>query len=374
MNNEGLRLWLFTVIVFISSFFASGRIWALPVPGDKVLIIYTDDSCDGGNTGFAASMVANLQAALAALPGGAAPTVTTEQTTCSATSTVGIQSNLPAGGLSQFCEVYDLRFISYPGYQSCSAGGDSSMITSSGANNDTQLYLGYLAQGGHLILMGDNSGFCNRDSSLVSFVAAATGCNLGWNINDVISNSSYNWTTFNSPLQGAYNTLTTYGSNYPGYIASGGICNATALTTSGSDVLDMLWTGNQLTTDSGQLELNMDTGGLAGAMAGYQAYWQNVYALNATCYNFTVTKTVSPATVCVGQSVTFSVCLQNTGSQALTNPQITDVIPSCMGYVSSTPGGSASGNNFSYTYSGTLAAGQSACVSIVATANSTTCP
>jgi uncharacterized repeat protein (TIGR01451 family) len=207
----------------------------------------------------------------------------------------------------------------------------------------------------------------------VSFVASATGCNLGWNTGNTIA-GPYTVNTFNAPLQGAYNTLTSYGMVYPGYITAGSICNATALTTSGSDIFDMLWTGNQLIPGSGQLELNMDTNGLGDGLAGYQAYWQNVYALNGTCYNFTLSKTVNPSTVCVGQSVTFTVCLKNTGTQPMTNPQIADVIPSCMSYVSSTLGGSAVGNNFSYTYTGTLAAGQQTCVDIVAQTNNTHCP
>ena len=321
-------------------------------------------------------MVNNLKAALAAL-GANAPTVDTIQTACNATGEVGIQSALTTAGytLSQFCEVFDLRFLSNPGVQACSASGDSSMITNAGANNDTQLYLAYLAQGGHLVLDADNAGFCNRDASVISFVAAATGCNLGWNVGDTIANATYTGPfTFNTPLQGSYNTLTAYEGDYPGFIPTGSICNATALTTSGTDVFDMLWTGAQLTTGAGQLELNMDTNGLEEGLTGYQAYWQNVYAMNGTCYNFTLTKTVNPTTICVGGSVTFTVCLKNTGTQNMTNPQITDAIPSCMSYVSSTPGGSAVGNNFSYTYAGTLASGASACVSIVAMANNTNCP
>jgi len=342
---------------------------ALPNPPDTILIITTSDSCDGA-PGYEAAMLTNLETALAAL-GANAPTVKTIQTACSTTGEVGIQSALTAAGytLSEFCEVFDLRFLSNPGVQACSAGGDSSMITSA----DTTLYLAYLAQGGHLILDADNAGFCNRDASVVSFVAAATGCNLGWNVGDTISSTSFIWTTFNAPLQGSDNTLTSYGSDYPGYITTGNICNATALTTSGSDVLDMLWTSNQLIPGGGTLELNMDTNGLEEGVTGYEAYWQNVYAMNGTCYNFTLTKTVNPTTICVGGSVTFTVCLKNTGTQTMTDPKITDAIPSCMSYVSSNPSGTVVGNNFSYTVP-TLASGASACVSIVATANNTNCP
>ncbi len=362
--------------VVIGFFYAiSTSVWAaLPAPPDQILVITTDDTCDGA-PGYEAAMVTNFQTAMSAL-GASAPTVTTIQTACNATGQVGINAALTAAGktLSQFCEVFDLRFLSNPGVQSCTAAGDSSMITT----NDTTLYLNYLAQGGHLVIVGDNAGFCNRDASIVSFVAAATGCNLGWNVMDTISNNSYTGPfTFSAPLQGAYNTLTTYGGDYPGYIAAGSTCGATSLLTSGSDVFDMLWNSGQLTTGAGTLQLNMDTNALYQGntlTTGYAAYWQNVYAMNGTCYNFTMTKTVNPPTVCVGQSVTFTVCLKNTGTQNMANPKITDVIPSCMSYVSSTPGGSAVGNNFSYTYAGTLSTNQSACVSIVAQANNTNCP
>lgn len=351
---------------------------ALPNPPDQILVITTDDSCDGA-PGYEAAMLTNFEAAMSAL-GANAPTVKTIQTACNASGEVGINAALTGAGytLSQFCEVFDLRFISNPGYQTCTSNGDSSMITNSGANNDTTLYNAYLAQGGHLIIVGDNSGFCNRDSSIVSFVAAATGCNLGWNTADVISNNDYTGPfTFNAPLQGAYNTLTTYAGDYPGFIAAGSTCGATSLLTSGSDVFDMLWNSNQLTAGAGTLELNMDTNALYegnSLTTGYEAYWQNVYAMNGTCYNMQITKTVNPPTVCVGQSVTFTVCLKNTGTQSMTNPQITDIIPSCMSYVSSNPAGSAVGNNFTYTYSGTLATNQQACVDIVAKALNTNCP
>ncbi len=363
------------------------NVWAgLPAPPDQILVITTDDSCDGA-PGYESNIVTNFQAAMSAL-GASAPTVTTIQTACNASGQVGINAALTAAGktLSQFCEVFDFRFISNPGYQTCTAAGDSSQITNAGANNDTTLYLNYLAQGGHLIILGDNSGFCNRDASIVSFVAAATGCNLGWNTADVISNNDMTPAApvsiqFYAPLQGAYNTLTAYGYDYPGFIAAGSTCGATGLAVGqgslAGDVFDMLWNSGQLTTGAGSLELDMDTNALYQGNTltpNYEAYWQNVYAMNGTCYNFTLTKTVNPPTVCVGQSVTFTVCLKNTGTQNMTNPQITDAIPSCMSYVSSTPGGSAVGNNFSYTYAGTLSTNQSACVSIVAQANSTTCP
>jgi uncharacterized repeat protein (TIGR01451 family) len=323
-------------------------------------------------------MVTNLEAALSSanMPASVAPAITTLETPCNNTAANGFYSSLPGENLdylNQFCEVFDLRFMSYPNYQTCSAAGRSDVITTSGANNDGQIYLNYMAQGGHLIIVGDNSGFCNRDSSILSFMGQAVpGCNLGFP--NVTSSTDQPWTTFNAPLQGAYNTLTTYGTDYPGWILSGSICGATALTTNSDEVLDMLWTSKQLSSGNGQLELSLHTNALAEQMTGYIPYWQNVYAINSICFNYTVTKTVAPSQVCVGQAVTFTICMTNTGTKTIPSPQITDPLPSCLTYTGSNPSSTQSGSTIIFNGLPNIPAGQSDCVSVFVSPNSVNCP
>lgn len=356
----------------------------LPSPGDSVLIIYTNDSCDGNAVpGYEQAMVTGLETALSAanMPAGTAPTITTLETPCSTTASNGFYSSIPGGNvnyLNQFCEVFDLRFISWSptansSVEPCTAAGQSDVITAGGATSDTQLFLNYLAQGGHLILLGDNAGFCPRDASVLSFLGVAVpGCNLGFPTTGPLG--VQNWTTFLPPLQGALNTLTTYGSDVTGYITAGNTCGATSLTTNGSEVLDMLWKGTQLTGGNGQLEFNVDTNGLEEGMTGYIPYWQNVYAINSICFNFTLTKTVAPTQICVGGPATFTICMYNSGTKTIPSPQITDPLPSCLTYAGSNPASTQSGSTVIFSGLPSIASGSSDCVSIFVTANSVNCP
>lgn len=351
----------------------------VPNPASSVLVIITDDSCDTVGTcsadNYEENIAANIQSALSTL--SPAPSVTVQTVACSLTNSGGI--GLTTAQLSTYCLVIDARFLNCPGYAPCTNTGESDVITT----GDIDTYLSYLGQGGNLYVIGDNSGYCMRDQSIVSLVSAATGCGLGFNSSDVIAQDAVTWSLFNAPLQGAVNNLSGIVTDYPGFIASGQTCGATPLITNGSDVLNMLWEPSQLTTHSGTLDLMMDSNWIAEegvtcctTLAGdqYAQYWQNVYAMSGVCYNLQVTKTASPMTVCVGQPVTFTICATNTGSRSITNPQVTDVLPSCLTFQSASPGGSMSGTTFIYDYAGTLATNQSACVTIVAQASSVNCP
>lgn len=367
-------------LVFLGAAFLAGPAWAgVPNPASSVLIIIANDSCDNvgacsaGN--YDENIAANIQSALAAL--SPAPSVTVQTVACSLTTSSGI--GLTASQLSSYCLVIDARFLQCPSYAPCTATGQSDVITAA----DTNTYLSYLSQGGHLYIIGDNSGFCMRDQSIVSFVSAATGCGLGFSSSDVIAQNAVTWTNFAAPLQGADNTLSSIVSDYPGFIAAGQTCGATALISNGSDVLDMLWQSNQLVTNAGTLELMMDSNWIGEegvtccttlASDQYAQYFQNVYAMSGVCYNLQVTKTVNPSTICVNQPATFVVCVTNTGSRTVTNPTISDVIPSCLTFQSASPGGSMSGTTFIYNTTATLATNQSTCVTITVNATNTDCP
>jgi len=373
------KMKLFTSLLFlgVTAVPCANVFSALPNPPGSVLVIYTDDSCADSCLNPVAPVnpngAANIQAALQAIPTPYTPAVTLDEVTCSTSQSNGI--GLTAAQLEQYCLVMDIRFISCPTVNDCPKS-ESDVITAS----DTAAYLAFLAQGGHLFLDGDNSGFCPRDQSIISFVSAATGCGIGY---PGTTGSPVTFTTFNGPLQNADNPLTDFLTDWPGTVSPVSICGATAQISNASGVLDMYWTSNQLTTGAGTLEVLFDNNALTEDSAtccqggGYNAqYIQNVYALNGTCFNLSVSKTASPVSVCLGGSVTFTVCVTNTGSRTITNPLITDVIPSCLQFQSSIPaGGSMSGTTFIYNSSATLTTtNPSTCVDIISKAVTTTCP
>jgi uncharacterized repeat protein (TIGR01451 family) len=329
------------------------------------------------------------------MPAGEQATVTLLKTPCSETTAQGIYTALNAAGLtlSEFCQVWDLRFAAGNPTDDCvgSSANIGDQITAAGANNDTQLFMAFLAQGGHLFLGLDNAGYCYRDQSVLSFIGTAVpGCNLGYPQTDGGQPNTSSWTVFGTGpdnFKSNLNNLTglDLATVEAGYENSGQTCASIPLVSSSSgQVVITEFPSSQIQGGNGKIIVDFDTndytsawstaGSPAAQLANAVDIYQNIYTALSTCFNFTLTKTVNPSTICVGGSVTFMVCLTNTG-HAMVNPQITDVIPSCMSYVSSSPaGGSAVGNNFTWTMAGTLANGATTCVNIVARANSVNCP
>jgi hypothetical protein len=72
--------------------------------------------------------------------------------------TVTSNAGVPAGSLATYQQIWDTRFNQIP-------------LSAS----DITAYTTYLAGGGNLFLMGENSGFATRDASIVSFIAAVGG-------------------------------------------------------------------------------------------------------------------------------------------------------------------------------------------------------
>lgn len=372
-----LKTILLTSLIFLA-FMAvpDARVYcALPNPAGSVLIIYTDDSCDNSGCtagGYNPAGAAHIQSALAAL--SPAPAITMHQVACSLTSSSGI--GMTATQLAAYCTVIDIRFLECPTVNPCTTT-QSDVITAA----DSTAFLGFLAQGGHLYLAGDNSGFCPRDQSVLSFVTAATGCGIGYPNVDLVVPETFS--TISTLLTGAYTSFAHLNLGDPGWIDSSQICGATPLISSGNKVVDMYWQTNQLTTGAGTLEVMFDTNAFSEADtvccttvpdSNYIQYMQDVYALNGLCFNLSVTKTASPVSVCLNAAVTFTVCATNTGTRTITNPQITDVIPSCLTFQSASPGGSMSGTTFIYNTTATLTTNQSTCVTIITKATSTNCP
>lgn len=79
-------------------------------------------------------------------------------------NTVTVVSDIPAD-FSGFAQIWDIRF------------SNNFALTGS---QQTQ-YLGYLQGGGRMFVMGENSGFASRNSSIFDLIAAAGGGTVGFN-------------------------------------------------------------------------------------------------------------------------------------------------------------------------------------------------
>ena len=70
-----------------------------------------------------------------------------------------------------------------------------------------------------------------------------------------------------------------------------------------------------------------------------------------------VTKTANPTVGSPGTSVTFTLVVKNTGSAALQDVFVSDLLPAGMTYVSSTPGGTHTGQTVSWSNIGPMSSG-----------------
>jgi len=105
---------------------------------------------------------------------------------------VTVVSDIPAD-FSGFAQIWDIRF-------------DEDFALTAGQQTS---YLGYLQGGGRIFLMGENSAFATRNSSIFSFIAAAGGGTVGFN------NSCAFTQTVQAPFNGP-NVVSSVGYNSPG--------------------------------------------------------------------------------------------------------------------------------------------------------------
>jgi hypothetical protein len=98
-----------------------------------------------GTAGLEANVVSNLSSKLT-----------------SAGYTVSTNVGVPAGSLATYKQVWDVRFNN----------------TTPLSGSDISAYVTYMAGGGSLFVMGENTGFITRDNSIASLVVAAGGPTL----------------------------------------------------------------------------------------------------------------------------------------------------------------------------------------------------
>jgi uncharacterized repeat protein (TIGR01451 family) len=120
--------------------------------------------------------------------------------------------------------------------------------------------------------------------------------------------------------------------------------------------------------------VNFETNAFVNVNATSTAWIQNVYQLLSGCYKYSLTKSFVNPNLCVGDSSSFTLCFDNTGSTNLTNVPLWDTLPACLSYVSDSQGGSS---NLGQVYSWTIPAinaGASACITVNFNVASFACP
>jgi uncharacterized repeat protein (TIGR01451 family) len=338
-----------------------------PTPGDQVLLIHVNNTY--GNT-----MATNIKAALNALPVAQRPTIT--ELLIPVGDKNGIYDNLTSAGLSlsNYCQVWDFRFMELNNSSAFSGTIQEDSITTSGANNDSSLFVNFLANGGHMFVIADNDQYYARNEGVIQFIADATGSAITY----PNANSSASFTTISNAapelFRTAYDTLVApiNCSVWPGFIPLSGVGTGTPLTYNGTSTLDLLWESSALKPGNGKLMVNFDTSMFNVPDPQVDGYTRNTYTTLGTCYNFTVTKAVSPASVCAGDPATFTICYSNTGTRAIPNAQVWDTLPNCTVFSSASPAASFSSGQYYRFDLGTVNAGASGCVSI--DVQTTVCP
>lgn len=341
-----------------------------PTPGDAILLIYTDDP-------FNVIMANNVKTALTSvtslLPAAQRPTIT--DLVIPAGDTDGIADNItgdPNAYLAQFCQIWDIRFIPINGSSGLIA---ADTITNVGVNNDGLLFTNFLRQGGHIYLQAENEGFYSRNEGLIQFVANVTGVPMGY---PTAAGSWSGTTVLNTAptlFQTAFASITAplaY-ATWPGLVALANKGNGTPLVYNATHTTAMFYDAAQLLPGNGRMMITFDSNMLKDMEVQWDKYIVNSYTTLSTCYNFTFTKSVSPALVCAGEKATFSLCYNNVGTRDIPAVSVWDTLPPCTIYSSqSSPAPVSTAGGLIRWDLGIVTIGTSACVQLVV--DTTACP
>jgi hypothetical protein len=383
------------------------RTWAAP-PAEKILVIYYADSsqtCASGGGGGAGPFTYPQQL-MQAVTTAIGPLASSVQLLAIHSGDKGIATELNSqyatSSLSQWCQVYDLRFLDQcnnQGYTGAQFQAD--LITNSGANNDQLLYQNYMAQGGSLFMQGEHHDFYVRNNGMLQFVNTVAATQVVSSIcstyicpdvntatplnmpNPFTTNYGFN-TVFNNltgatSISGWYTggiAAANYGSGLP-------LITVPSLSYSGTTGALMLgWEGGALQGkySAGKLVASFESNAFIAPQANTwstQAL-QNLYALLSGCQHYSVNKSFNQPSLCVGLPGSFTLCGTNTSAAAtLTNFSLSDTLPTCLTYSSSSSNGSPTpgntGNLYWWTFP-SVAPGASVCVTVQFNVSNNTCP
>jgi uncharacterized repeat protein (TIGR01451 family) len=370
----------FYITMFISASqpVFSDPIAGVPSPGERILIISTSAAPDTFNQ----QVVTNIKAALNAM---AIPPSLIDEVIIPSDDVNGFYDNLGGKNLNDYCEVWDVRIVGDHNLIYSGVIREDS-ITSVGATSDRQLFYDFLNNGGHLYLQGENYGYFARNEPLNAFINYITGQPIGLPIVDVVHP---NLTTFASAPENFntdFNSLAgvIINTNYPGGVPlplvgagrpvlTGVLSDSQPVYTAGpvNCAIGLAYLPADLITGNGKMFVNFEASSFATGiydLANEGKYIQNIYDYLASCYYYTVTKTISDNNICVGETTVYTICYTNTGTKALPAATMWDTVPSCLAITGYSGAPVVSGNYILWNI-GVVNPGASACQTITVRAN-----
>lgn len=364
-----------------------------PNPGERVLIMYVGNGAAPCST-YSTQMMQAWTTALGSI--APPPVVDLLQIPCGDRDGFYDQLNASYGvtNLSGWCEVYDLRFLDLRNNLTFDGVIWEDTLTYVGANNDAQLFTDFLNQGGHLYLQGEHHDYYARDTNMIGFIntvastpMSQTRANVfsGDQVINTYNNTPENFSTDFNTLSGNINgrfvgsiTKTRLGSGRAlvEINDTGGYVDPAYGVAGGQSAVWIGWLPSDLNTN-GRMVVGFETNGYTEAVLQTTASTntlKNIYDFLSACWNYTITKTFIPTTLCVGDTGRFTLCYNNTGNSV---PSVTiwDTVPSQLTVSTVSPAATggpqavAGGNLYWWTLA-PLAAGASGCITVNFTVNS----
>jgi len=318
-----------------------------PNPGEKVLLIYVGNGANPCSTYSTQMKDAVKNALLSITP---APQIDELVIPCGNRNGFydELVSQYGVTNLRNWCEVWDLRFLDLRNNLAFDGTIWEDVLTYIGpaGQTDWDLFIDFLNNGGHLYLQGEHHDYYCRNTNLMMFINYVANSPIGQSRANV-RNGAWTVNQFSSTPENFSTDFTTLSGNM-----NANYCGGISLTQIGS--------GRPLvTTDLGASSDPAAPGGMSAVVMGYLPAdlktngrmvvgWEtnmyteptlkntvsdnmlkNIYDLLSKCYNYSVTKSFNPGTLCVGNAGQMQICYQNSGA-GVTSVDIWDTIPSCL--------------------------------------------
>ncbi len=365
-NTQSIICICFTIFILNANAF-SDTIVGPPPDGESCLLIYT--SATEYNVGL-------KDAYKEALLGITPPAEVTELEIKSGDgSGPGFYDELVAQTgkkeLSDWCQVYDLRFRDDKNNIGWTGQNQEDVLTYIGTNSDWQLFEDFLNIGGNLFLQGEHHDYYIRDANLIMFInnvavqpITQQYVNIhmdGFDITDFSATPENFSTDFNDLTTGALSGF------FIGGISLNSAGSGRPITTLDVGAMALAYLPQDLKTTMGRLVVCFESNAFAEptlANATSKGWIQNVYDLLSGCYRYDLTKDFVPDTILVNTEGTFILTYENNGEHDMKNVMISDTIPTCLEFLSSTPAPTGNTNNYYWWTIPTIAQGSSAKITV----------
>jgi len=273
--------------------------------------------------------------------------------------------------LDDWCQVYDLRFRDDKHMTQWTGQDQEDVLTYIGTNTDWELFENYLNIGGSLFLQGEHAEYYIRNANLLMFVNHVAQQPITQITANVINACPLN--TFSVDPENFstdFNDLTggSISGNWVGGISLNNVGSGRPLNTGDPiGAMALAYLSEDLKTSTGRLVVSFESNafvepGLQNATS--KGYIQNVYDLLSGCYRYDMTKTFIPDTILVDSTGIFTLAYENNGEHDLDNVTISDTIPTCLEFLSSTPAPTGNTNNYYWWVIPTIAAGTSSTITV----------